>query len=39
MRPRRHPFLRLIWRQRPQPVGFAIAYKLDGDMLECHATW
>jgi hypothetical protein len=26
------------WRQRPKPVGFEIAYKLDGDFLEIDRT-
>lgn len=26
------------WRQRPKPVGFEIAYKLDGDTLEVDRT-
>ncbi len=26
------------WRQRPRPVGFEIAYTLDGDMLEIDTT-
>ncbi|UZF92740.1 hypothetical protein [Bosea sp. NBC_00550] len=26
------------WRQRPKPVGFEIAYKLDGDTLEIDRT-
>lgn len=26
------------WRQRPRPVGFEIAYKLDGDVLEIDTT-
>lgn len=26
------------WRQRPKPVGFEIAYKLDGEMLEIDST-
>jgi hypothetical protein len=26
------------WRQRPKPVGFEIAYKLDGDVLEIDST-
>lgn len=26
------------WRQRPKPVGFEIAYKLDGDILEIDTT-
>jgi hypothetical protein len=26
------------WRQRPRPVGFEIAYKLDGDALEIDTT-
>lgn len=26
------------WRQRPKPVGFEIAYKLDGDTLEIDTT-
>lgn len=26
------------WRQRPKPVGFEIAYKLDGDSLEIDRT-
>ena len=26
------------WRQRPRPIGFEIAYKLDGDALEIDTT-
>lgn len=26
------------WRQRPKPIGFEIAYKLDGDALEIDTT-
>lgn len=27
-----------VWRQRPRPVGFEIAYRLDGDALEIDTT-
>jgi hypothetical protein len=27
-----------IWRQRPRPIGFEIAYRLDGDELEIDTT-
>ena len=26
------------WRQRPKPIGFEIAYRLDGDVLEIDST-
>jgi hypothetical protein len=26
------------WRQRPKPIGFEVAYKIDGDMLEIDTT-
>jgi len=26
------------WRQRPRPVGFEVAYKIDGDVLEIDTT-
>jgi len=27
-----------VWRQRPKPIGFEIAYRLDGDALEIDTT-
>ena len=27
-----------FWRQRPKPIGFEIAYRLKGDLLEIDST-
>lgn len=32
------PPLSLSWRQRPKPIGFEIAYRIDGEVLEIDTT-